>query len=322
MFTLFTIYRFRHKDISPISAFPLLAVVTLWRRVGALRRVGTRWGIRARGRVCTTLGVTCRRVSSWWITLSRRSRRIATIRLTVCWLLWCVPNRRWNRLIDARHLLHWRHCHGLWAELPISLVHFNFVLGLHTGANRAVDHIRQAGKDLGSLWKLFTTNNSGNYREDTSNLLEAEHEANDAVIAFSCLYVEFILEQEAGWSNWITKAQKHLSSKTELWASAFTTLPTAWHVPSTADISWHVIIQSPFAKHVWHTWSTEQKGGNVKDQILGKKLTFLNANSAYSKTPQNIIVQINETRLRLNAMPVEKQSTQKTKIFFVDSYWW
>lgn len=142
---------------SPIAARVLLSVVAL------LRGVGTRWGIRGtRWRVCTTLalGVTCWRVSttlglgvtcrwvalSWrlWVALSWWRWWIATIRLAVCWL-------RWDRLIDAGHLLHWRHCHGLWAELPIPLVHFNFVLCLHTGANRAVDHIRQARKDLGSL---------------------------------------------------------------------------------------------------------------------------------------------------------------------------
>lgn len=118
------------------------------------------------------------------------------------------------------------------------------------GALRPVDHIRYAGKDLGSLGKFLTTNNGCNYREYASKLLKAEHEAlqlkvifsptdtlkkpctgawtwaqvrqskdrrevsyNDAVIALSCLYVEFVLQQEAGWRNWIAKAKKHLKRK-------------------------------------------------------------------------------------------------------------
>ena len=121
------------------------------------------------------------------------------------------------------------------------------------GALRPVDQIRQTVKDLGSLWKLLAANNSCNYREDASNLLKAEHEAlqwkvifsprwhwrknrnppqdlelhqtgnlrgkwgyNDAVVALSCLYVEFILQQEAGWCNWIAKAKAHLKRKQAL----------------------------------------------------------------------------------------------------------
>jgi hypothetical protein len=33
---------------------------------------------------------------------------------------------------------------------------------------------------------------------------------NDTVITLSCLYVEFIFQQEVGWCNWIAKAKKHL----------------------------------------------------------------------------------------------------------------
>lgn len=204
---MFTVFRLPHEGISPIAARSLLAIVALW-------RVGTRWGVRttlARWWV-SSRGVTCWWVSSRGVTLSRRRRWITTVRLPICWL-WCIPNWRRDRLIDAWHLLHWRHCHGLWAELPIPLVHFNFVLCLHTGANRPVHHIRHAGKDLRSLWKFLAANNSCNYREDASNLLKAEHETNDAVVTLSCLYVEFILQQEAGWTNWITKAQKHLKRK-------------------------------------------------------------------------------------------------------------
>ena len=52
-------------------------------------------------------------------------------------------------------------------------------------ALRPVDQIRHAVKDLGSLWKLLTPNNSCNYREDASNLLKADHEALQYNVIFS-----------------------------------------------------------------------------------------------------------------------------------------
>uniref|UniRef100_A0A0A9DUT2 Uncharacterized protein n=1 Tax=Arundo donax TaxID=35708 RepID=A0A0A9DUT2_ARUDO len=88
---MLTIFWLPSEGISPIAARSLLAIVTLW-------GVGTLWRVCSRWRVRTTLGVTLRRVTSWGITLS--GRRIATIRLPICWL-WCISSRRGDRLIDA-----------------------------------------------------------------------------------------------------------------------------------------------------------------------------------------------------------------------------
>lgn len=78
------------------------------------------------------------RITRWWVRASLWvSRWISSLRrwwvsvwLPICLLGW-ISSRRWNRLINARHLLDWRHCHHWWwPKLAISLIQFNLMLCL------------------------------------------------------------------------------------------------------------------------------------------------------------------------------------------------
>lgn len=157
-------------------------------------------------------GIPSRRIASRWRIASTLRRIIwLPIRRRISWLATVcrrrISNSRGVWLIEARHLLHSWHCHrGLWAKLTISLVHFNLVLCLHTSAHRAIYQIRQARKNLRSLWNFITSNNHSNNRKNASNLLETEHETDNAIITLRCLYVEFILQHEPRRSYRICKA--------------------------------------------------------------------------------------------------------------------
>ena len=44
-------------------------------------------------------------------------------------------------------------------------------------------------------------------------LAKSRKEYNDAVIASSSLYIEFVLQQKASWSHWIPKAEENLEDQ-------------------------------------------------------------------------------------------------------------
>lgn len=170
------------------------------------------------------LRITGRRVRCRRVALSRR------------WIRLRVSDWRRDRLIKTRHLLSWWHTHWLRSKHSISFVHLKFVLCLHTCADRAVDHISTAREYLRSLGKFITTNNASNYREYASNLAEAEHKSNYAIVALCCLDVEFILQKKAGRGHRVSEAKEDLSGKAKLRTFAFSTPSTTGHISSTASI--------------------------------------------------------------------------------------
>lgn len=203
----------------------------------ARRRIISRWVLRLRG-------ITRRRITLSRIALGLRGR--ITIGLCIC-RLW-IPNRRRYWLINAWHLLNWRHSHWLITKFAIPLVHFDLVLRLHACTNRAIHQISHTRQQLRSLLNFITSNNHCNYGKYACYLLEAEHETNNAVITLCCLNIEFILQQKACRGHWIAKAEENLSAKAEFRASAFPTPATTGHITSTACIPWHVIIKCSFTE--------------------------------------------------------------------------
>jgi len=208
----------------------------------------------------TTRGVGLRRISScrwritsWWVTLVLGWW--VAVGLPVCrW--WWVSNWWRNWLIHSRHLLSRRNCHRLWSEFAISFVHFNLMLCLHTSTNRAINQIRKTGQYLRSFLKFFHSGNASNNGKYTGQLLQAEHESNNAVVTLCGLYVELVLQHEASWCNRIAKAKENLGGKTKFWALTFSTSTTAGHISTAACVPWHVTIKSSFAKHIRYTGST------------------------------------------------------------------
>ena len=151
------------------------------------------------------------------------------------------------------------------AGVLVTLIHLDLVLGLHAGADRAPDHVRNALDQVGQLTNLLASRDAGNNVADACNVcvfetwtsdreltltsvkgkdelhppltLKYNHRANDAVVTLGGLDAEFILDHEACRRDRLSKAEADLHAQAALRATLLAAVPRARAHAVAADVA-------------------------------------------------------------------------------------
>jgi len=141
----------------------------------------------------------------------------------------------WDHLHSRGH--HARQRGGDRARALVTLVHLDLVLRLHAGADGAPHQIGKELDTIGDLSDLLAAGDARDDVEDAGDVLEGDHGADDAVVAFGRLDPQLVLDHEPRRCNTHGKAAAHLEAQATRWAALLTAPSRARACPVAANVS-------------------------------------------------------------------------------------